>query len=249
MKISVLASGSSGNSVFLESKESNILIDAGISAKKIKNYLAELGKDLKELDGVFVTHEHTDHVKGLEQLNKLKVPVYMNRETFLSSNLYLEDVNFFQKKEFNLKDLKIKPIAISHDAANPVGFSIKNNGSLHGHLTDLGKYNEEIKEIVNKADSLVLETNHDIDMVLNGNYPFHLKERIMGEKGHLSNIDAGLLVKENASSKLKNVFMAHISENNNTHELAMTTFKELTKELKLNRILTNAKKRTEVIKL
>ncbi len=248
MKICVLASGSSGNSTYIESKEAKILIDAGISGKRIITSLNKLGYDLDELDGVFVSHEHTDHVKGLERLYKNKISVFMNRETFLSSNLTLNPNFFINDKTIDFRDLKITPQSVIHDAADPVGFKIENNGSTIGVYTDFGKANQAIIDTVKEAQALVLETNHDIDMLLNGRYPYHLKQRILSDKGHLSNIDAGLLV-NNHSKKLKTVFLAHISRNNNTEELAYNTFTELTKEKKLNKILTYHDKETDIIKI
>lgn len=249
MQISVLASGSSGNCTFISSDESNILVDAGITLKRIKNNLNDLGKDISELDGVFVTHEHSDHIKALEKLDKIEVPVYMNKETYVASNLQINNINFIKENEFKFKDLKINPTPISHDGANPFGYKISNKSKIAGVFTDLGVANNDVKDIVNKADAMVLETNHDIDMVLNGRYPYHLKQRILGDKGHLSNIDAGLLVKNHASNKLKNVFLSHISRNNNTDDLALNTFCKLTKNLNINKILTNDKQRTNFIRL
>ncbi len=249
MKVCVLASGSSGNSTYIESKESKILIDAGISGKRIIQSLTKLGLDLNELDGVFVSHEHTDHVKGLDRLYKNKVPVFLNRETFLSSNLNLNPNFFINNTTIKFKDLKITPQSVYHDAADPCGFKIENNGSVIGVFTDLGKANKAVVNTIKESDCLVWETNHDIDMLLNGRYPYHLKQRILSDKGHLSNIDAGLLVNEHSNKKLKTVFLAHISKNNNTHELAINTFSELTKEKKLNRILTHQKEETDLIKI
>ena len=249
MKICVLASGSSGNSTYIESKESKILIDAGISGKRIKKSLSKLGLDISEINGVFVSHEHTDHVKGLEQLYKNKISVFMNRETFLSSNLNLNPNFFINNKPIDFRDLKITPQSVIHDAADPCGFKIENNGSMIGVFTDLGKANHAVINTIKKSDCLVLETNHDIDMLLNGRYPYYLKQRILSDKGHLSNIDAGLLVNNHSNKKLKTVFLAHISKNNNTQELALTTFTELTKEKKLESILTHPSEETDIIKI
>jgi phosphoribosyl 1,2-cyclic phosphodiesterase len=250
MHVSVLASGSSGNSTFIESKESNILIDAGISCRRIKKSLSELGKGLNEIDAVFVTHEHSDHIKGIENLhNNFEVPIYINKNTFLASNLYLENPNFFNTK-IKIKDIEVTPVPTNHDAADPYGYEIKSNKKILGYFTDLGVYDEKIKKIVNNADALVLETNHDIDMVLKSNYPYHLKQRILGDKGHLSNIDAGLLIKNYSSEKLKTVFMAHLSQNNNTEELALKTINHINNHKKsLKKVMTNRYNKTELIKI
>jgi phosphoribosyl 1,2-cyclic phosphodiesterase len=249
MQISVLASGSSGNCTFISSNESNILVDAGITLKRIRNNLDELGKDLNELNGVFVTHEHSDHIKALEKLDKENVPVFINKETYMASKLQLNNLKLITDTKFEFNDLMIKPTSISHDGANPYGYKVTNKNKTAGVFTDLGIANHEVKSIIKDADAMVLETNHDIDMVLNGRYPYHLKQRILGDKGHLSNIDAGLLVKNHASEKLKNVFLSHISKNNNTDELALNTLSQLTSKLNINKILTNDKFRTEFIKI
>lgn len=250
MHVSVLASGSSGNSAYIQSKESKILVDAGVSCTRIKKSLSDLGTELHELDGIFITHEHTDHIKGLERLhNKFNVPVYINKNTFLASKLYLENPIFFNSK-IKINDLEINPVETSHDAVNPYGYEIKEKNKTLGYFTDLGVYDNTIKKVTNKADALVLETNHDIDMVLKGFYPYHLKQRILGEKGHLSNIDAGLLVKNHSSDKLKTVFMAHLSHNNNTEELALKTFSQINnKNPNINKIMTNRYNKTELIKI
>ncbi len=250
MRLCVLASGSSGNSTYIETDETSILIDAGLSLRRIRNNLDELGKEPNELNGIFITHEHTDHTKGLEKLsNNHQIPVFINRKTFNAANLYLEHVNIIKKDNIELNDLQINPISISHDAVDPVGYHVRNNGKSTGVFTDLGIANDHVKHVIKKANAMVLESNHDIDMVINGRYPYHLKQRILGEKGHLSNIDAGLLVKDNATEKLKHVFLAHISKNNNTDDLAMNTFSELTKKNKIKRTLTNHNQRTEFVTL
>ncbi|MEK6917228.1 MAG: MBL fold metallo-hydrolase, partial [Nanoarchaeota archaeon] len=156
MKTSVFASGSSGNCTYIETDETTILIDAGISAKRIINELSEAGKDIAEVDGVFITHEHTDHINGLERLNRLGVPIFMNRKTFDACNLNI-DANFFENQEFKFRDMMLKPIPVNHDAADPVGFLVKNKIKSLGVFTDLGKYDDNLIEIANNVDALVLE--------------------------------------------------------------------------------------------
>jgi phosphoribosyl 1,2-cyclic phosphodiesterase len=252
MKISVLASGSSGNSTFIESKDANILVDAGISGKAAVNRLSSLGKDVSEIDAVLITHEHSDHIKGAERLNKkFRIPVYINKATYEFSNLSLEKPVFFSNgTPFEFNNLIISPFSTNHDAADPCGFKIRENETVAGVVTDFGKANAAVKQLANEADALVLETNHDIDMLISGPYPEHLKHRILGDKGHLSNADAGLLIKNNASEKLKMVFLAHLSKHNNTEDLAMNTFTKLTdKNRHLKRILTKQDETTDLIRI
>jgi phosphoribosyl 1,2-cyclic phosphodiesterase len=252
MEICVLASGSSGNSVFIETKEASVLIDAGISQREITKKLDNIGKDITNLDAIFLTHEHTDHIKGLLRLSK-QVPVYLNRKTYDALPFRITNINVFQNNsDFYFKDIDLLPIATSHDAADPCGFRLQAEDKIFGVFTDLGKPSEMIKKVTREADSLVLETNHDVDMLINGPYPYHLKQRILGDKGHLSNIDAGILVKENAAEKLKTVFLAHLSKNNNTQDLAFDTFNSLVnqnKSCRIKSILTSQEESTEMIKI
>jgi phosphoribosyl 1,2-cyclic phosphodiesterase len=237
MQISVLASGSSGNCTYIESGESKILIDAGISMRRIKKNLVNHGIDLSEINGVFVTHEHTDHVYALPQLSKQNIPIFMNRATLNSLEFPIQSTII--PPVYKFRDLIIKQEPVSHDATDPVGYVIKENGTSVGVFTDLGKIDDNIRKAVAQATCLVMESNHDLDMVMKGPYPYHLKQRILSEKGHLSNIEASLLIKENASPSLKNVFLSHISLNNNTPELAYRTFTELNSGL--NGVLTSQK--------
>jgi phosphoribosyl 1,2-cyclic phosphodiesterase len=254
MKTCVLASGSSGNSTYLESKESSILIDVGIPTRELQNRLSKIGKSPSEIDAIFITHEHSDHIKGVERLNKQnKVPVYLNRSTYEFTNLALNTPNFFKNDApFEFNDLKITPRPLSHDAADPCGFKIESKGATIGILTDFGKANNKINETINQANCLILETNHDIDMLMNGPYPYLLKQRILSDKGHLSNIDSGLLIKNHASINLKTIFLAHLSKTNNTEELALGTFSTLApknKNIKPELIVAKQEENTEVISI
>ncbi len=234
MEISVIASGSSGNSAYIESEDASILVDAGISAGETEKRLSCIGKDIKDIDAVFISHEHIDHVRGVERLNKkYGIQVYSNKQTFVSSDLNVDSPEYFANDaEFKFRDLKITPLSLSHDAAAACGFKIQSNGSALGVLTDLGKITPNIRSLPAETDCLVLETNHDIDMLINGPYPHVLKQRILSDKGHLSNVDAGMFVRDNASDRLKKVFLAHLSRNNNTQELALDTFSKLVRKNK-----------------
>ncbi|MBN2367691.1 MBL fold metallo-hydrolase [Candidatus Woesearchaeota archaeon] len=252
MELCVLASGSSGNSTYISDSETSILIDAGISCRRITESLSKLGKDLSEINGVFVTHEHTDHIKGLERLSKFNVPIYMNRMTYEAADPDLNPDFFINRQDIEIGSLKITPVPVSHDAANPCGFRVQNNGTSIGVFTDFGKPDTNIKKIANEAKALVLESNHDIDMLLNGPYPYHLKQRILSDKGHLSNIDAGLLLKDHASENLNIVFLAHLSRNNNEEETALNTVSALAKQnksLKAKYSITKQDRISEIIKI
>jgi phosphoribosyl 1,2-cyclic phosphodiesterase len=253
MRVCVLASGSKGNSTYIESGESSVLIDAGISRKAIIKNLSHIGKDVSELSGIFITHEHTDHIRGLEKIDKYHdVPVYMNEQTYNSYNLNLQHIKFISNKPMHLDGLNISTVHLSHDAADPIGYRIQNNGTVIGVITDFGKADNKVKSLINESKCLILETNHDIDMLLNGPYPAYLKQRILSDQGHMSNIDSGILVRDNADENLKTVFLAHLSETNNTQGLASETFSKLTsqnKNLTLKKIITSQYCATELIKV
>ena len=251
MEISVLASGSSGNSTFVSTKETSVLVDAGISLRKIKRNLSSIGRELSEIDAILVTHEHIDHIKSIEKVSDV-APIFMTRGTFESARPSFVPKIISFDHPFSIGDMTIIPREISHDAAMPTGFEMNADGSTLGIFTDLGRYDQCLKDLVSRSDCMVLETNHDIDMVLNGNYPYHLKQRILGEKGHLSNIDAGILIRDNASDKLKNVFLSHISKNNNTPDVALDTFSRIVdrnKSLKMTKNMTSDSVNTELVKI
>ncbi|MCM2325196.1 MAG: MBL fold metallo-hydrolase [Candidatus Woesearchaeota archaeon] len=251
MQVSVFASGSTGNCTFIDTGETKILVDAGIALRRIKKHLSDVGSELKEIDGVFITHEHNDHIRGLLKLDKeIDKPVFLRPGAYAGYGMLLS--NYVPMKDkTSLNDLEVEAVPISHDAADPVGFDIfdKMGKKQLSMFTDLGKYDDRIKKSVATADALVLETNHDVDMLINGKYPYDLKQRILGDKGHLSNIDASVLVRDNHSEKLKNVFLAHISKNNNTKQLALDTFMTVTGKSRFNSILTDQITITELLKI
>jgi len=158
-------------------------------------------------------------------------------------------IKIFFNKTIKLDNFSIEPLEIEHDAVNPYSFIIDDGEKKVGSITDLGRINSSIKYWVNKVDCCILESNHDTDMLLKGRYPYHLKQRILGPLGHLSNADASLLIREYSSINLKNVFLAHISENNNTKPLAMEMFTKINEVLKLNTIMTYQEKETELIEI
>jgi phosphoribosyl 1,2-cyclic phosphodiesterase len=223
MKICVLASGSQGNCTYIEDEDAKILIDIGISAKQLKKKLSCIGTDISEIDCAYITHEHIDHIRGKEQVEKrFNMPVMLEKK--LSDSKKSFSIN--QKMLFS--SLEITPIATSHDAQNPCGFTVQNKKKCAGVFTDLGYLSDSVKNIIPHLDAMVLEANHDIDMLLNGPYPEHLKKRILSNVGHLSNIEAGIAIRDNASEKLKKVFLAHLSRHNNAPDIAMKTFDEIT---------------------
>lgn len=229
MQVAVLASGSKGNCTFVELEGVKVLIDAGISARRIKQELADIGQDIDQLDAVFITHEHGDHVKGLPTLTKrYKVPVYSRPDTFRSMSCYRdlepECIHAIGDK-LRLGRVLIKAFSISHDAADPVGYSII--GSTKCTVaTDMGYVGDDIQAALEGAQVAVLEANHDVEMLKNGTYPWSLKQRILSRHGHLSNEAAGRAL-VNLKSRPRHVFLAHLSEHNNHPDLALKTVQDI----------------------
>ncbi len=232
MRLMSIASGSSGNCIYIGSEQAHILVDAGISGKRIEKGLNSLELTGKDIDGIFVTHEHSDHIKGLGVLaRKYEIPIYTTGGTVdamvKSGNLGKLPEGIFHEiqedKDVSIKDLTIHPFAISHDAAQPVGYRFQCGERSIGIATDLGKYNDYIVNNLQNLDALLLEANHDIRMLQVGKYPYYLKQRILGERGHLSNENAGKLLCRLLHDNLKAVFLGHLSRENNYEELAYET--------------------------
>jgi phosphoribosyl 1,2-cyclic phosphodiesterase len=234
VKFCPLASGSSGNCVFAGTPNTRILIDAGVSGKKIQDAMKEIGEDAAKLDAIFVTHEHKDHIKAVGILSRrFDIPIYATEGTWQGME---NDIGAISRKnkciiysgEKNIvNDMCIKSFDIPHDALQPVGFSIFAGETKLTVATDMGHYTEEIKENLAESNALVLEANHDIQMLKNGSYPYMLKQRILGLNGHLANITAGSLLAEIMSETVQNVFLGHLSSENNTEKLAYDTVKKV----------------------
>ncbi len=233
MEISVLASGSSGNCFYVGNEGSAILIDVGLSAKQILEKLLIVRGDARKIRGIFITHEHIDHVRGVDVLaRKLSIPIFATKET--AKNCFLcSDENLIKIIKRNsivkINGLKIEAFSKFHDAADPVSYNVYEKKKV-SVITDAGHACKNIKNHVSNCDLLCIETNYDDEMLMNGPYPYYLKKLIGGDKGHLSNHQAGLCALEFASPKLKRVILSHISKTNNTPELAYSTFSEIIKE-------------------
>lgn len=238
MRMVSIASGSSGNCVYIGSSETHILVDAGISNKRIEKGLNEIGLKGNDLNGILITHEHSDHIKGLGVLaRKYGIPIFSTKETLeeignkKSLGEYPQDL--FQPIcpdiDFMIGDLDIKPFRIDHDAANPVAYRVQHERKSVAVATDMGHYSQYIIDRLQGLDAILLEANHDVKMVEVGPYPYHLKRRILGDYGHLSNENAGRLLNCILHDKLKHIFLGHLSKENNYEELAYETVRvELT---------------------
>ena len=232
MNLCSIGSGSSGNCIYVGSDTTSLLVDVGISGKKIEEGLRSIDRTTGDCDGILLTHEHSDHIKGLGVISrKHKIPIYCTRGTMEA----LESMNTLGKmpeglfhviqadRSFSVGDLQVQPFAISHDAAEPVGYRVNQGKKSMGIATDLGYYNDYIVENLSGLDVLLLEANHDVNMLQVGSYPYYLKQRILGEKGHLSNETAGRLLSRLLHDRLKAVFLGHLSKENNYEALAYET--------------------------
>lgn len=219
LAVCVLASGSKGNAIYISDGFTAILIDAGLSAKEIKRRLKSRGLIPKNLDAILVTHEHSDHIQAVGVLSRqLKLPIYLSRniEKKVSGRNSLYEIRTFNSgSTFQINKLAVHPFAVSHDAADPVGFTIGQNGSRIGVATDLGTVTAHVKENLRQCQLLILEANHDSDMLINGPYPWYLKQRIQSRNGHLSNEQSKRLLMELQHEGLEHVILAHLSQTNN----------------------------------
>lgn len=229
MRLCSIASGSSGNCIYVGSEATHLLVDVGISGKRTESGLNELELTGRDIDGILVTHEHSDHIQGLGVIaRKYGIPIYATAGTIAamkkcSSLGKLDGDLFYEIKEdtkFTIKDLVINPMRISHDAAQPVGYRVSYGKKKVAICTDLGFYNDYTVECLKGMDALLIEANHDVNMLQVGPYPYHLKQRILGDRGHLSNENSGRLLCRILHDKLQTVLLGHLSKENNLPELA-----------------------------
>jgi len=226
MRFCVLGSGSKGNATYLESGETSILIDAGMSGIELQRRLSSIGVELSAIDAILVTHEHNDHVQSVGVLSRrANIPVCANSATFSAASKTINKLYAYNEFEtgtsFHFRNLEIHPFSISHDTEDPVGFRISDGSFSFGYCTDTGKVSRLMLHRLASCQGLVLESNHDIEMLQNGTYPPYLKQRIRSGQGHLDNVEAAAFLRELAHEKLQHVVLAHLSEENNHPEIAM----------------------------
>ena len=232
MRFESIASGSSGNCIYIGSDSAHILVDAGVSRKRTAQALEESGIALKELDAIFITHEHSDHIAGLPVIaGSTDAPIYATQGTIdrLRAMPQMARIDpdryevVWADEKVRLKDLKIAPMRISHDAADPVAYRVMCGGQKACVCTDLGCYDDYTAECLKGSDVLLLEANHDVNMLQTGRYPYPLKQRILGRRGHLSNMSSGQLLARVLNDHMKAIFLGHLSKENNLPELAYET--------------------------
>jgi len=257
-----LSSGSSGNCQYIETKGAKVLVDAGFTGKRIIELLKNIDVEPKDIDAILVTHEHIDHAKGVGILSrKFNIPVYANEKTWIAMEPIIKEVKsenikvIKANKNFEINDILIHPFNISHDAIDPVGYLFFNGMKKISILTDTGCVNEGIKTKIKGSHLFFIEANHDIEMLKNGRYPVHLKKRILGNKGHLSNDDCLSILSEVLFGQNEHVLLAHLSKENNLPQLAYKTIYNGLKEIgfdvekDINIQLTNRDNHTEIFNI
>ncbi len=231
MRICLLASGSKGNAIYVESRDSRLLIDAGLSAREITQRLAVIGVDPDDLDAVLVTHEHHDHCRGLGPLaRRHRLPVFLHpeaRRALPGLGRIDHHREFDAGDSWIFRDLEIASFPLTHDAAAPVGFTVQSKAGKVGIATDLGIATRLVADRLRDCRVLVLESNHDEELLRDGPYPWHLKQRIRSNHGHLSNVATAELLDGLLWDGLEAVFLAHLSETNNRPERAEAGAREV----------------------
>jgi len=227
MRFSVLASGSTGNAIYIENDQNAFLVDVGLSARKMEQQFSMIGRDLKKLTGIFITHEHSDHIKGLGAVaRKYGVPIYANRKTWEAMHGHVGEIPVDQRFQFDMETVKsfgsmdVQSFAVSHDAVDPMFYIFHENGRKLVLITDTGYVSDRMKGWIKGADSFVFESNHDVSMLQMGRYPWSVKRRILSDVGHVSNEDAAVAMSEVVEQKETRIYLSHLSKDNNMKDLA-----------------------------
>lgn len=241
IKFCSLSSGSSGNCQYIETDRMKILVDGGLSGKKIKSLLDSIDVSPTAIDCILVTHEHRDHSKGVGVMSRrYDIPILANENTWVNMERIIGEIKdknikiLETDKDFQLKDLGIHPFRTFHDAAEPIGLCFYHKNVKISIMTDTGWVNNDMKKIIEGSSLYMLESNHDIDMLKGGKYPLYLKRRILGTKGHLSNLEAGKILSELLTGNGETVLLAHLSQENNKPDLAHKTVKQCIEGYGLN---------------
>jgi phosphoribosyl 1,2-cyclic phosphodiesterase len=232
-----LNSGSNGNCYYVGNENEAVLIDAGISCRETEKRFLRLGLDIKKVKAIFISHEHTDHINGVDVLSrKYNIPIYITAKTLRAAVSIPESSlikNFIPNEIIRVGNLKVIPFSKRHDAIDPYSFVVKNEEVCIGVMTDIGSVCDQVIEHFKKCHAVFLEANYDEEMLENGPYPTYLKSRISGEKGHLSNCQAVELFSKHRSPFLTHIFLSHLSKENNSPEAALLAFEKIGGETKV----------------
>lgn len=249
MKVSVIASGSKGNSTLIIAGKYKILIDIGISCLCLENNLREMGVKPSEITHVFITHTHVDHISGLKLFYKKYQPlIYLTEK--MHQEIDFLNINYNYINEIiNFDDLTVIPVKTSHDVSESLGYLLEYNNKSLVHITDTGYINSKVKKRLENKDLYIIESNYDVEMLMNSNRPHHVKLRILGDKGHLSNEDCSNYLKELVGEKTKKIILAHLSQEANHPDIAIKILKEKLYDKNIETITANQNKRTELIEV
>ena len=249
VRLTILGSGSAGNCAYVETEETRVLIDAGLSLRQIRLRLATIGRAPENLTGILVTHEHSDHVQCLPALSeKLHIPIYGNRPTLEAvqhqCKARLVCRLFSTGASFKVGDILVDTFSIPHDAQDPVGYLLRTSAGNIGFLTDLGHATRLVLERIRPANALVLESNHDVKMLQDcPNRPWSLKQRILGRHGHLSNEAAADAAEQIMSADLRHLYLGHLSRDCNRPELALRVVSDRLQKIRANHVGSNSRPR------
>lgn len=237
LRFSVLASGSTGNAFYIESDQEKLLVDAGLSGKQLDHLFSQIHVDPASLTGILVTHEHSDHIKGLGIIaRKYNLPIYANEKTWKAMEKSIGKLTIDQKFHFGMEEVKsfgdidVESFGVSHDAAEPMFYTFRHHDKKVALVTDLGYVSDRIKKTVADADAYIFEANHDVEMLRMGRYPWSVKRRILGDSGHVSNEDCGLALSDIIGNQTKRIYLAHLSKDNNMKDLARMSVNNILQE-------------------
>lgn len=255
LRFSVLASGSSGNAFYIESDQERLLVDAGLSGKQLDRLFGEIHIDPATLTGILVTHEHSDHIKGLGIVaRKYNLPIYANEKTWKAMEPSIGKLTLDQKFHFNTGEVKtfgnidVESFGVSHDAVEPMFFTFHKNNKKIALVTDLGYVSEHIKKTIENANAYIFEANHNVEMLQASRYPWSVKRRILGDSGHVSNEDCALALCDVIGDQTERIYLAHLSQDNNMKDLARMSVDNILQEhdLKIDLFDTDPKRSTEL---
>lgn len=243
LQFSILASGSSGNCTYVESANCKIMIDAGLSGKRIEALFAQIDRQVMDIDAILVTHEHKDHIHGVGVLSrKYNIPIYANAKTWSAMENMIGKIDPDNRRYIepdtlvSIGDIDVLTYNVSHDAIQPQFYAFQKGKKQFAMLTDTGYVSDRLRSQLKNASAYLIESNHEIELLRYGKYPWSVKQRILGDRGHLSNEDGALAMVDLIGNNTKDIYLGHLSRDNNTKELAMTSMEDV---LKYNNFAVN----------